>query len=133
MAEIRFNFEQYDGQLAKSCMERLRDAAGEIQLQAILKCKVGNISRPIYKKGRAANQTWTEREVGAMRRTIRVVEKTGESGLQNRNVWVMAGNYKTWWAVQMEYGRGGWKGGPLPFLRPGSDSARSRVQSIIEG
>jgi hypothetical protein len=132
MSEIKFNFEQYDGQLAKSCMERIREAGELIRDEVKMKCRVGSINRPPYKTGKYPNQSWTSREAGAMRNTVRVVEKKGESGLKNRNIWVMAGNYKAWWAIQMEYGRRGWKGGALPFMRPGADSARSRVQSIIE-
>lgn len=124
--EINFNFEQYDGQIGKSCMDRMRAACGEIQLQAILKCKVGTINRP------AVGPAWTEREAGAMRRTIRVVEKNGENGLVGRDVRVYVGNYKTWYAVQMEYGRGGWKGGARPFLRPAMQSSKSKVQAILE-
>jgi hypothetical protein len=131
MAEIRFNFEQYDGQIAKSCMDRLRKAAGEIQLQAILKCHVGKTNRPRAQRGKSAGAIWTEREIGALRRTIRVVEKEGETGLAGRDVRVYAGNFKTWYAMQVEYGRGGWKGGAHPFLRPGMSAAKGRVQSII--
>ena len=132
MREIQFNFEQYDGQIAKTCMERIKKAAGEIQLQAILKCKVGDISRPAYRKGKYAGQFWTAREIGGMRRTIRVTEKYGMEGLKGRDIRVIAGTKKAWWAIQMEYGRGAWKGGPRPFLRPAMNAAKSRVQQIIE-
>ena len=107
-------------------MDRLRKAAGVIQLDAILKCKVGTINRP------ASGQYWTEREIGALRRTIRVTEKIGPKGLEGRDVRVIAGNRKTWYAVQVEYGRGGWKGGAHPFLRPAISGRKAEVQHIIE-
>jgi len=74
-----------------------------------------------------------EREIGALRRTIRVTEKTGESGLIGRDVRVIAGNRKTWYALQVEYGRGGWKGGAHPFLRPAMRGRKAEIQRVIEG
>jgi hypothetical protein len=132
MGEIVFNFEQYDGQIAKSCMERIVKAAGVIAESARSKCKEGNISRPVSSKGKYAGQFWTERTPGAMRKTIRVVEKHGAAGFVSRDVRVIAGNKKTWWATQMEFGRGKWKGGAKPFLRPAMNGSKSEVQSIIE-
>lgn len=132
MAEIKFNFEQYDGQLSNACMDRLRAAAGEIQLQAILKCHVGRTSRPVYKRGKNAGQPWTAREIGALRRTIRVVEKKDKQTIRDMNVRVYAGNFLTWYAIQVEYGRGMWRGGAFPFMRPALSASKYRVQTIIE-
>jgi len=128
MAEIVFNFEQYDGQIAKSCMDRLRKAGAVIRDAAKNKCVVGTISRPAPDGGKV----WMEREPGALKETIRLAEKTGEKGLEGRDVRIIAGNYKTWYATQVEFGRGGWKGGAHPFLRPAMRSTKNEVQSILE-
>lgn len=127
--EINFNFAQHDEWIAEASMERMEKVAETIRDESkrILKSKVkGNINRP------AKGPVWTERKAGAMVETIRVVKKKGQSGLKDRNIWVMAGNFKTWWAAQMEYGRGGWKGGAKSFLRPGMRSAESKAKTILE-
>ena len=67
-----------------------------------------------------------------------MVEKKDQWGFQgiklaNRNIWVMAGNFKTWYAKQVEYGKGGWKGGAHPFLRPAMRKSRAKLKMIIEG
>ena len=150
MAEIEFKFEQYDGQLAKSCMKRLRKA-GHVIADAAKKrvaiqdayyrypTKSGGVKIvPAIREGKP--KFWMERSRGAMRKTIRVVEErdvegslgAGTGALIGRDVWVMAGNKKTWWAVQMEFGAGDWKGGPRPFLRPALHASKARVQQIIE-
>lgn len=73
------------------------------------------------------NATYTARYHGEMVKTIRVVRRPGVN-----NVWVMAGNYNTWWALQMEYGCGQWRGGAKPFMRPAIASSESRVRSCLE-
>jgi len=88
------------------------------------------INRPVYRKGGSAGQYWTERRAGAMVETIRAVRKKGDT---SRNIWIMAGNKKTWWALQLEYGRGDWKGGAKPFLRPAMAKAPGHIKSILEG
>lgn len=128
MGEIKFNFEQYDGQIAKACMERLRKAAEVIKESAKSKCIVGTITR--HRK--PGQPEWMERSPGAMRDTIRVTEKNGKAGLVGRDVRIYAGTKKTWWATQMEYGRGGWKGGRRPFMRPALRATKAEVQRIIE-
>ena len=128
MSEIKFNFEQYDGQIAKASMDRLRKAADIIRDAAKAKCVVGTVTREV----KAGQKFWMERTPGAMRDTIRTVEKKGAHGLVGRDVRVYAGNKKTWWATQMEFGRGGWKGGAKPFMRPALRSTKSEVQAVIE-
>jgi hypothetical protein len=133
MAEVKLNFEQWDEMIAKSCMSRMHEAASEIQLQAVLKIKKSYANRrPAYKTGKSAGQIWTARDNDIMAKTIRVVEKKNQSGLRGRDVRVIAGNFKTWWAVQMEYGRGAWKGGASPFLRPAISASKGNVKTILE-
>ena len=119
-------------ELINAGMGRL-EKAGEIirdNAKIILAGKTkGNISHPPYKKGPYAGVYWTEREAGAMLKTIRVVRKNDS---KTRNIWIMAGNKKTWWAAQMEFGRGGWKGGPRSFLRPALKKSVSQVKTMIE-
>ena len=142
MAEIVFNFEQYDGQLAKACMKRIRKAADVIIDAAKANCAIGDAYYTYPTKSgvkvvpgvrqATGGKYWTERSRGAMRNTIRRTEKRGDGGLENTDLRIIAGNSKTWWATQMEYGRGGWKGGARPFLRPALRKTKSEVQSILE-
>lgn len=134
MAEIKLNFAQYDNIIAKSCMARMREAAETLQLAMILKChKSYENRRPVYKSGPYAGRKWTARDMDIMAKTIRVVEKNeGQLGLDDCNIRVYAGNYKTWWATQMEFGRGEWKGGAHPFMRKSIASTKSKIKVILE-
>ena len=73
---------------------------------------------------------WTERTKGAMVDTIRV---TRSKNKKVKNVLVIAGNFKTWWAMQLEYGRGAWRGGAKSFMRPAMKGAESKIIGILEG
>lgn len=121
MSRIEIDLSKYDKQIMTAAMDRVEKAAKVIRDQAKRNCVVGTISRP------AKGKFWTERSPGAMRDTIRVTRREGKN-----NVLLIAGNKKTWWATQMEYGRGGWKGGPKPFMRPAISSTKSEVKSILE-
>lgn len=96
----------------EACAELVRDKAKEI-LESKLKSNWPE--HGVYQSGPYKGKYWTEREWHAMIKTIRVVKKHDSS---SRNIWIMAGTDKTWWAIQAEYGRGGWRGGSRPFLRP---------------
>jgi hypothetical protein len=124
MARIKWDITQIFPEIINSGMGRIKQCAEVVASHARTNCKVGTISRP------AKGQFWTEREIGAMKATIRVVVKNDST---SRNVWIMAGNKKTWWAIQMEYGRGGWKGGRKSFLRPAIAQSTAEVKNIIEG
>jgi len=128
MAEVKLNFKQYDEVIAKACMDRIRVAANVLKNAAKERCVIGTVNRPL----KPGQKYWMEREVGAMRKTIRTVEKTGEKGLTGRDVRVYAGNFKTWWATQMEFGRGGWKGGRRSFMRPAIRATKSEIKFILE-
>lgn len=124
MSRIDFNLQKYDGEFKAAGMVRIKKAAEAIRDAAKAKCVVGTVTRPA--KGKF--WYWTERTPGAMKNTIRVSEKKGMN-----NVLVIAGNAKTWWATQMEYGRGAWKGGAKPFMRPAIHQSYDKIRSIIEG
>jgi hypothetical protein len=118
-----------DAEIASASMDRLRKAAEVIASSARSKCPVGTVSRPIYKSGPYANQPWTARDAGALKRTIRVVEKHDQEGAtlaQGRNVRVYAGNYLVYYAKIVEYAG-------KKFLRPALDSSKDAVVSILKG
>jgi hypothetical protein len=119
--------EKYDGELINASMERLRKAAEVIANAARAKCPVGTVSRPIYKKGPYAGQPWTARDAGALKKTIRVVEKKeqGTSMAKIRSVRIYAGNYITFYAAIVEYAG-------KAFLRPALNASKSEVKNILE-
>ena len=131
----KWNTKPFEEACAKVGMDRLEAAAKIVRddAKAILskkiagsKAKTKNITRAIP-KGRT--DIWMERSPGALIKTIRVVRKKGD---KSRSIWIMAGNFKTWWALQTEYGRGGWKGGAKSFLRPAMRNAPAKIKSVIE-
>jgi hypothetical protein len=155
MAQIDFDLQKYDGEFLAAGMDRLVKAAKTIRDDAKRRIKVGTITRVPGRKmmrmrdGRMVESTmppkWMERTPGEMKKTIRVVQRYDFSGtfLKNlsslegiseaANVRVYAGNFNDWWATQMEFGYGAWKGGAQPFLRPALHGSQSKVRSIIEG
>ena len=144
MGAIDFNLQKYDGEFKAAGMERLEKAADAIRDEARRKCMPdGTITRParkyfIFEHHRypAQSGAWTARHPGEMRETIRTVRRRVESpgfDLAHDNVRVYAGNYLAWWAPQREFGRGKWKGGAKPFLRPALWGSESKVRAIIEG
>ena len=80
-----------------------------------------------YKKG---GESWTARYHDKMVDTIRL--SPHDVNVETQSVRIIAGNYNTWWAKQMEYGNGEWRGGAKPFLRPAMRGARSEIQSVLE-
>ena len=130
MAKIEWDISKKLPELIIAGMDRL-ERAGEIirdEAKAILKSKI-NPKHPPYDVNRPAysGKYWTERKAGSMIKTIRVTRKDGV-----RNIWIMAGNSKTWWAIQMEYGHGEWKGGPRAFLRPALKKSIPKIRAMIE-
>lgn len=121
--------EKYDKEIAGSAMDRLRAAAQVVAREARGRCPTGSISRPMYKSGPYANQPWTARDAGSLKRTIRVVEKKGpEEGamlFESRNVRVYAGTYIVYYASIVEHTR--------PFLRPALEASKGAIAGIIRG
>jgi hypothetical protein len=118
-------------ELRKAGIERLVQAAEIVRMNAILKLQ-GELEEKypehgVYEKNPSF---WTERHYREMIHTIRVVRKHESS---ERTVWIMAGNKKVWWAQQMEFGHGGWKGGARPFLRAALSKSTPQIRAIIEG
>ena len=120
----------FDGEFMTASMGRLRKAAGLIASKARQRCPVGTISRPIYKTGMYAGKSWTARDAGSLKKTIRVVEKREKYGAgiafsKARNIRVYAGNYNVYYAKIVEYmGKA--------FLRPALNSSKGEIRSILE-
>jgi hypothetical protein len=83
-----------------------------------------------YKTGKSSGQSWTARYHDKMVETIRL--SPHDVNVKTLSVRIIAGNYNTWWAKQMEYGNGEWRGGAKPFMRPAMRGARSEIQSVLE-
>lgn len=133
MAQPKFDFAQYDDQIKDAALARMHAAASVLQMNMVLKCKKSYSNRrPVYKKGPFRGQVYTARDMDIMAKTIRVVEKKGVGLHAGNNVRVYAGNFKTWWAMQMEYGRGAWKGGASPFMRPAINGSKAQIQAVLE-
>ena len=132
MANVKWDDSAFQAECVKVTMDLLEQAAWKIVRDAKNKLtSYGNkgFHRPPYKTGDAAGQPWTARQQGAMVKTIRAVRKRGDD---RRNIWIMAGNKETWWAIQLEYGRGAWKGGRKSFMRPAMANAPRHIRDVLE-
>ncbi len=101
-----WNPEKYDEQFERASIERLVAAAEAIADNARAHCPVGTVSRPIYKRGPYAGEPWTARDAGALKKTIRVRQKTSKTGKplwRKANVRVYAGNYLVYYASIVEH------------------------------
>ncbi len=143
MALIDCDLTRYDREFLRTAMNRVEKAADVIRDDAkrILKSKVTGMTTIHRKSGDKVvpwtehgpypgQPDWTERTKGAMVETIRTRRSYNP---EVKNVWVMAGKEKTWWAVQLEYGHGQWRGGKKSFLRPAMKGAESKIAGIFEG
>ncbi len=127
MRVSNWNPQAYDGEFMNASMDRLRAAAEVIASNARAKCPVGTISRPIYKTGPYAGKPWTARDAGALKKTIRVVEKKekGTEFAKSRNIRVYAGNYLIYYAQVVEYNG-------KTFMRSALNSSKAEIKSILE-
>lgn len=131
MARVsNWNPQKYDGELIGASMVRLRKAAEVVEDNARNRCPVGSVSRPIYKTGPYAGQPWTARDAGALKKTIRVVEKKEDTAItsvlgETRNVRIYAGNKKVHYAKIVEYAG-------KKFLRPALNASKQRIRQILE-
>ena len=121
-----WNPQQYDGQFINASMGRLKKAANVVADKARARCPVGTISRPIYKSGPYAGQPWTARDAGQLKRSIRVTEKRGQSGIpMRRNIRIYAGNRLAYYAAIVEYSG-------KRFLRTALNSSKAEIKQILE-
>ena len=130
MAKIsNWNPQKYDSEFLDASMDRLRRAAKVIAGDVRERCPVGTISRPMYVEGMYAGKSWTRRDAGALKRTIRVVEKHEDFSHEihrDRNVRVYAGNYNVYYAQIVEYN-------VRRFMHQGLNAGKARVRAILEG
>ena len=117
-------------EVMKNGMKRLKKAAEVVANKARSKCPVGTISRPMYKRGRYAGRFWTARDAGALKKSIRVVEKHGtEAGgyieikAGQLEIRIYAGTAKTYYAQIVEF--------YTPFMRPALNASISEIKSIM--
>jgi len=135
--------EEFAPEILSGAMERIEKAA--IVVRDAARAKMTGFKHTWkehgpYSTGKYHGQIWTARDYNALKETIRVTKKkeTGLTGgfgykaAKDMNVWILAGQFKTWYAVQVEFGRGEWKGKPHPFLRPAFNESMGKIKSIIE-
>jgi hypothetical protein len=109
-----------DKEIMPNAMKRLKKSAEVVATKARAKCPVGTTSRPMYRTGRYAGQYWTARDAGALKKTIRVVEKRESNA---RNIRVYAGTKKVFYAQIVEYYQ--------PFLRKALNASKSQIKGIL--
>lgn len=122
-----WNPEMYDEVFENATIERLVEAAEVVASSARRSCPVGTLSRPMYKRGPYAGKSWTARDAGALKKTIRVVQKKSKSGKplkRKSNVRVYAGNYNVYYASIVEHT-------VKPFLRVSLINSHSQIKSIL--
>lgn len=127
MRVSNWNPQKFDNEFISASMERLNEAAEVVAESARQLCPVGKINRPVYKKGAYVGQIWTGRSAGALKKTIRVVEKKEEYGSESmkvRNVRVYAGNYVVYYARIVEKT-------VRPFMRQALNRNRDRICSVL--
>jgi len=133
MAKIlNWNTAEFEAQCIGVTMDRLEVAAQIIadDMKTTLRGQVVGNWREHGPYDGGSAPLWTARRHDALAKTIRVVRKTGDT---SRNIWIIAGNWAVWWALQTEYGRGGWKGGKKSFMRPAMKKAGVAIQTALEG
>ncbi|CAK0768353.1 conserved hypothetical protein [Gammaproteobacteria bacterium] len=122
-----WNPEMYDEVFENATVERLVEAAEVVANSARSNCPVGTLSRPMYKRGPYAGKPWTARDAGALKKSIRVVQKLSKSGRplkRKSNVRVYAGNYLVYYASVVEHA-------VKPFLRVSLINSHTKIKSIM--
>ena len=129
-----WNPNKFDSEFENVAVERLVKAAELVKAVARRRCPVGTITRPMYRTGPYANQPWTSRDAGRLRKSIRVTRKKTESGKafsKKKNVRVYAGSYPAgindqndaYYVAIVEFSK--------PFLRPALSEAMPMVKTLI--
>ena len=88
--------------------------------------KTTGISRPMYKSGPYAGVPWTKRDFGELLKSVRVVQKKENYGVEKfekQNVRVYVGNYYAFYADIFEFSK--------PFMRPAVAETLNRVKNIL--
>ena len=136
MPKVHIYREIADEVVMTEAMRRITLAANvlaskiESNLQAIISRRGSkDYTRPVYASGKHAGKWWTARDAGELLKSVRVVKKE-EIDPKDRNIWVIVGNSKAYWAAIYEYATDPKKGGK--FYRPALASARPIMKSVIE-
>jgi len=131
MPKVYIYREIADNVVMAEAMRRI-EAAGNVLAEKIRsnlrsQIKNPNYSRPPYKKGRYAGKWWTARDAGELLKSVRVVKKFDSI---HRNIWIVVGNSKAYYAAIYEYATDPQRG--KKFYRPALASARPTMKSVIE-
>ncbi len=121
MRVSNWNPHKADVQIMNASMERL-EACGEVVARKARSLVPVGKSRPQYRNGKE----WTEREAGALKRSIRVVKLNNS---QKRNIRVYAGSRKVYYARFVEMGTS--KMAAKPYLRPAFNSSKAEMKQIL--
>jgi hypothetical protein len=111
--------EAYDQEIIGASMERLKAAGDLVAAHARRSVHIGTIRRPVYRKGQYAGAPWTKRDPGSLMKSIRVTQKPGAN-----NVWVMAGNKITYYAMVHEH--------QYKFLKPALQRSIPAIRRILQ-
>lgn len=135
--KVKFNWAKANQMVVKKSKERLAKASEYMADEVRKNCPVGTVSHPIYKTGPHANEAWTMRDAGMLKRSIRTVEKWGDKNVYLANVMsgvagdpsigavrVYAGHYLAWYGRIVEF--------YTPWFRPSIAGSQSGVRQILE-
>ena len=125
MRIAEFNPNKFDREFDHVSRERLVKAAKVLKAAVRRRCPVGTISRPMYRSGPYRGESWTSRDAGRLRKSVRVVEKTTKTGRLSKkmSVRVYVGHFTAWYADIVEFSR--------PFLRPAFNETIPMIETII--
>ena len=106
-------------------MKRLVKAAHIVKAAARRKCPVGTLSRPMFRSGPYAGQSWTSTDAGRLRKSIRVVQKKTKTGrlTKKRNVRIIAGHFTAYYANIVEF--------RTPYMRPALAESLHMIKSMM--
>ena len=128
MRVVNWNWKEADEMVAKETRKRQLKAANVLADEVRRRCPAGTESRPIAKRGVYAGQPWTSRDVGRLKKSVRVVErnedKYGFKLAPYGEVRVYVGHYMAWYAAIVEYYK--------PFMRPSINKTMSQIKNILE-
>ena len=142
--KFKLDLSKWDAEFFADALNRVESAADVIRNSAKVKLKASIASAAKggnslagerwrehgpYKSGQNAGASWTKRYHQEMVDTIRTVRSLDPT---KKDIWIIAGNYDSWWAKQLEYGNGGWKGGKKSFFRPAMRESMNEVVNICE-
>lgn len=107
-------------------LDRLEEAAEAVAEAARARCPVGTVTRPMYRRGPFAGQSWTARDAGQLKKSIRVTRKKTKGGkafAKGKAIRVYAGHYLAYYARIVEHSR--------PFMRPALAASLQKIKSIV--